>query len=127
MDNIDLPAAQGGRVENAASRPQPRKSVRDEVLGGDSYRLAAARHLFPLRRGGRQINPATLWRYIMDGCALPDGRVIRLEGLRLGKDWYTSGAAVRRFQHRICTMSAEAELYAAGIDDQVEAKKQTKE
>jgi hypothetical protein len=49
---------------------------------------AAARHLPPYR-GGRPVNPVTLWRWITTGVQLTDGRRVRLEAVRLGGRWLT--------------------------------------
>jgi hypothetical protein len=55
----------------------------------------AAKRIPPYR--GRQTNPSAIFRWLRDGVRLPDGSVLRLEGLRLCGRWLTSLEALTRF------------------------------
>ena len=65
----------------------------DEGLIG----LAPASRIFGTGRNGRSRHPATLTKYINVGVRLPDGKVVKLEALRIGSAFMTSRAAVLRF------------------------------
>ena len=65
-------------------------SLAAEIAGGDQLTLSEiARQM--------RLNPSTALRWILRG--LPDGRGgrVRLEGIRRGKKWLTSRAALARF------------------------------
>jgi len=62
--------------------------------------LAAAARLLPPGRRGRPVNLSTLLRWVLDGVKLPDGKRVRLEGVRLGNRWITSVEALERFAAR---------------------------
>jgi hypothetical protein len=64
-------------------------------------RPAQAARLVPPLRDGRPTHPATIVRWIVDGC--PDGRGGRefLEGARTPGGWITSTAALQRFLSRL--------------------------
>jgi hypothetical protein len=51
----------------------------------------------PGSRPGIRCHPATLTRWILKGVRTPDGRVVKLEALRIGHKWVTSREALRRF------------------------------
>jgi hypothetical protein len=59
--------------------------------------LAAAARLVPAGRGGKKTHLSTLVRWITQGVRLPDGKVVRLEAVRLGSRWVTSREALQRF------------------------------
>jgi hypothetical protein len=59
--------------------------------------LAPASRLFGTTRNGRPKHPATLTRYYHDGVRLANGRVVRLECVKVGSQLMTSEAAVLRF------------------------------
>jgi hypothetical protein len=71
--------------------------VLTEIQSGDGLGLAAAGRLFPGHRGGRAVNPSTIFRWVTRGLTDPSGTVIRLEAARVGARWLTSSAAVGRF------------------------------
>src|SRR5262245_19897199 len=62
--------------------------------------LAAATKLVPPARRGRRTHFSTILRWVTRGVALPDGQVVRLEGIRLGGRWFTSHQALQRFAER---------------------------
>jgi hypothetical protein len=41
---------------------------------------------------GKEINKVTVWRWLKDGC-----RGVKLEGVRMGEQWFTSRQALTRF------------------------------
>lgn len=72
--------------------PVPINLQNESLLG-----LAEAARRLPSFRRGRPVNPATIFRWIHDGIRLPDGRIVRLEAVRLGGRWITSVEAMQRF------------------------------
>ncbi len=56
----------------------------------------AARRL-PPGRGGRPVSFSCVLRWIKDGVPGPDGRRIKLEGVRVGGRWLTSVEAIARW------------------------------
>jgi hypothetical protein len=59
--------------------------------------LKDACRLVPPARDGKRTHLSTLLRWILRGAKGPDGRVVRLDGLRLGSRWVTSREALQRF------------------------------
>src|SRR5262249_46280993 len=59
--------------------------------------LAQAARRFPPYRLGRPVSPSTIWRWINDGVELPDGSIVRLDGVRVAGRWLTSAEAIVRF------------------------------
>lgn len=55
----------------------------------------AARRIPPYR--GCKTNPSTIFRWLRDGVRLPNGELLRLEGMRLAGRWLTSEQALDRF------------------------------
>lgn len=64
---------------------------------GPFVSLAAAAKLFPGERPGESISPSTVYRWGTKGLPLPDGRVVRLAILRVGRKWVTTPAALAAF------------------------------
>jgi Protein of unknown function (DUF1580) len=60
-----------------------------------SFGQAAA--LFPPFRLGRPVSPSCVWRWHRHGVRLPDGRVVRLEAVRVAGRFLTTIEAVHRF------------------------------
>src|SRR5262249_8075559 len=69
-------------------------------LNGGGLNLAGAARLFPPHRGEKPVSPSTIFRWIMSGIRLADGRQIRLEARRVGGRWLTSPLAIQRFLDR---------------------------
>src|SRR3954447_6398168 len=59
--------------------------------------LSQAAKLVPSYRAGRATHVSRLVRWIVNGVRADDGRVVRLEAMRLGGQWVTSAAALQRF------------------------------
>lgn len=76
---------------------EPLAQVLAEVQAGDGLSPAAAGRLFPGHRGGKSVDPSTVFRWITGGTAAPDGRRVKLEAVRVGGRWITSRGAVARF------------------------------
>jgi hypothetical protein len=72
-------------------------TVTTEVLAGAGLSLSQAAGRFPAFRENKPISPGTVYRWISDGVRLPDGSRVRLEAVRLGGRWLTSGPAIARF------------------------------
>src|ERR671917_2663589 len=59
--------------------------------------LSQAAKLVPSYRAGRSTHVSRLVRWIVNGVRADDGRIIKLEAMRLGGQWVTSAAALQRF------------------------------
>jgi hypothetical protein len=59
--------------------------------------LAQAAKLQPNGRRDRPMSLSCVFRWVLHGVRGPDGKVIRLEALRLGGRWLTSREALQRF------------------------------
>jgi Protein of unknown function (DUF1580) len=98
--------------------------VLDEIRSGKSLGLSGVAGMFPVR-GGRSLNPSTIYRWITLGVKLPGGARLRLEAVRVGHRLLTSMPAVERFiaantagrcgQVRRAADAAEAELDRLGV------------
>lgn len=77
--------------------PHPGADLLTEIESGDGLSLSAAGRLFPGHRGGIAVDPSTVHRWLTRGSRAADGRVVRLEAVRVGGRWLTSRGAVGRF------------------------------
>lgn len=82
--------------------------IADEIARGDGIGAAKAARFFPPIRQGKPCHPATVTRRIIQGQVTTDGRIVRLEAIRVGGQWVTSAAAVRRFLHALVVMPGSA-------------------
>lgn len=64
-----------------------------------SFGQAAKR--VPPTRAGRPTSPSTIWRWFSHGCRAADGRLVRLEAVRLGGRWVTTLEAIGRFSAQL--------------------------
>lgn len=94
--------------ETTQDTPAPVPPVLAEVQAGGGITISQAGKLFPSHRGGKMgLNPATIWRWILEGANKPnDGGVVMLEAVRLGHRWLTSNAAVARFMMALTEASS---------------------
>lgn len=76
--------------------PEPTSLVLTEIQSGEGLSLAAAGRLFPGHRGGRAVDPSTVFRWVTKGTAV-GGQTVKLEAVRAGARWLTSRPAVGRF------------------------------
>lgn len=83
-------------MADALPDPTPAPPVLVEIQAGDGLTLAAAGRLFPGHRGGRSVDPSTVFRWLTKGTTV-GGRTVKLEGVRAGSRWLTSRPAVARF------------------------------
>jgi hypothetical protein len=60
-----------------------------------SFAEAAGR--LPALRGGKPVNPSTVWRWTTRGVRARDGIVVRLESIKIGGTGCTSDEALLRF------------------------------
>jgi hypothetical protein len=67
----------------------------------DPISLTQAARLLPPGRGGRPVTLSCLLRWLLRGARGPDGKLVRLEALRIGGRWVTSRAALQRFAERL--------------------------
>ena len=71
--------------------------VLTEIQSGEGLSLSAAGRLFPGHRGGKFVDPSTVFRWLTKGTRTTDGRVVKLEAVRAGTRWLTSRGAIGRF------------------------------
>lgn len=71
--------------------------------------LDEARAILPLGRGGKRVSPSCLWRWMLKGARAPGGRLVKLEGLRIGGRWVTSREALQRFAEALTPSFEDAE------------------
>jgi hypothetical protein len=71
--------------------------VLNEIQSGEGLSLSAAGRLFPAHRGPGSVAPSTIFRWVKTGSKTTDGRLIKLEAVRLGNRWLTSRSALNRF------------------------------
>jgi hypothetical protein len=69
----------------------------DRILQETIINIHEAATLFPGRDGKKKLNFSTVWRWVLKGLRTNDGRLIRLEAVRLGGRWVTSREAIARF------------------------------
>ena len=73
------------------------ESLVERILSEGPIGMSAAARLYGSFRGGRPTHPTTPTRHHLRGVTLPDGRVVRLEAVRIAGRLMTSRAAVARF------------------------------
>jgi hypothetical protein len=83
--------------------------VTAEILGGLGLSLTQAAKKFPSHRADSPVAASTVYRWITQGVELPDGRLLRLEGVRLSGRWLTSLPALERF------MLGQTQGYYSGV------------
>jgi hypothetical protein len=77
-----------------------------EIQAGDGLSLSAAGRMFPAHRGEGTIDPSTTFRWVTRGSRATDGRLVKLEAIRVGARWLTSRAAVARFVQALTATAA---------------------
>jgi hypothetical protein len=68
-----------------------------EIQSGGGQSLSAAGRMFPGHRGGKSVDPSTVFRWVTKGLRTPAGRVVKLDAVRVGGRWLTSNPAIARF------------------------------
>jgi hypothetical protein len=63
--------------------------------------LAEAARRLPPGRSGRHRSSSCVFRWLTHGLPGPDGRLVRLEGVRIGRPWFTSVEAIARWAERL--------------------------
>jgi hypothetical protein len=84
-------------VANVVSDDGSIPQVLNEIQAGEGLSLSAAGRLFPGHRGGKSVDPSTIFRWLTKGLKTPDARVVKLEAVRVGGRWLSSKGAVARF------------------------------
>jgi len=84
-------------VPGVTSQPDSVPEVLAEIQAGGGLSLSAAGRLFPGHRGGTSVDPSTVFRWVTKGTRTAEGRVVKLEAVRVGGRWLTSRGAVARF------------------------------
>jgi hypothetical protein len=86
---------------------EPISQILTEIQSGDGLSLYAVGRLFPGHRGGASVSPATVFRWVKKGTRIPNGRIVRLEAVRIGNRWLTSRNALARF---VATLTAASDV-----------------
>jgi hypothetical protein len=68
-----------------------------DITTEDTLTLSDASKILPRGRNGARPQLSTLLRWALDGVHGLDGRLVRLEAVRLGRKWVTSRQALQRF------------------------------
>ena len=68
-----------------------------DITTEDTLTLTDACKVLPRGRNGARPQLSTLLRWVLEGVRGLDGRLVRLEAVRLGRKWVTSRAALQRF------------------------------
>jgi len=84
-------------VADAISTDNFLPDVLTEIQSGGGLSLSAAGRLFPAHRGNGTVDPSTVFRWRQKGAKTTDGRLVKLEAVRVGGRWLTSREAVARF------------------------------
>jgi len=84
-------------MSDATPNPVAAPSVLNEIQSGDGLALSAAGRLFPAHRGPGSVDPSTVFRWVVRGSKSSDGRLVKLEAVRVGGRWLTSRGALNRF------------------------------
>ena len=71
--------------------------VLSEIQSGEGLTLSAAGRPFPAHRGSGSVGPSTVFRWVTRGSKTSDGRLLKLEAVRVGTRWLTSRGAIVRF------------------------------
>lgn len=68
-----------------------------EIQAGEGVTLGQVARSLPGHRDNKTLHPTTILRRILRGTKTPDGRTVRLEGVRDGNRWLSSRGAVARY------------------------------
>jgi hypothetical protein len=68
-----------------------------DITTEDTLTLTDACKVLPRGRNGARPQLSTLLRWVLEGVRGLDGRLVRLEAVRLGRKWVTSRQALQRF------------------------------
>ena len=76
------------------------KTLTEMILDEGAVGLSELARLVGRFRGGRQTSPSTLTRWILEGVRLPDGKVLKLEAVRIHSRWMSSRPRLIEFIER---------------------------
>jgi hypothetical protein len=76
--------------------------------------FAEAAQRLPALRGGKPVNPSTVWRWTTRGVRARTGILVRLEAIRVGGTCCTSDEALRRFFRALSAENPQPPVPAAG-------------
>jgi hypothetical protein len=74
-----------------------RSTMTSEFSSEPKVLIATLAREIPSHRTGRCLGPQAIWRWVCKGLRLADGRVVKLEAVRLAGRWYSSHGALQRF------------------------------
>jgi hypothetical protein len=69
----------------------------DEIAAGGGLTLKAAALRLTPAAAARPVHPFTVREWVTDGVTRPDGRVVKLAAVKVGKRWVTSERCLREF------------------------------
>lgn len=78
-----------------------------DLTSESALTLSQAAKLVPSYRAGRPTHVSRLVRWITNGVRTDDGRLVKLEALRLGGQWVTSALAIQRFAEAMTPSEAD--------------------
>ncbi len=84
-------------MADVVSKAETVQPVLAEIKAGEGLSLSAAGRLFPGHRGGKSVDPSTVFRWVTKGTRTHGGSAVKLEAARVGGRWLTSQGAVARF------------------------------
>src|SRR5262249_13455673 len=79
-----------------------------DITTESTLSLTQAVRLLPPGRRGRPVTLSCLLRWVLEGVRAPDGRLVRLEALRLGGRWVTTRQAIQRFAESLTPHNPES-------------------
>ncbi len=83
-------------------------SVLAEIQAGECLTLSAAGRLFPGHKGGKAVDPSTVFRWVTKGSRATDGTCVKLEAIRVGSRWLTSASSIKRYVAALTTINTDS-------------------
>lgn len=83
-----------------------------DVLNEKLRSFAEAASRLPALRGGKSVNPSTVWRWAKRGVRARNGVRVRLEAIKVGGTCCTSDEALLRFFHALSSDTAQLQVHS---------------
>src|SRR5262245_29649870 len=96
-------------TDDSCSRGNTMSASASQLLSETLIGLCEAGRWLPPGRGGRPVSFSCVLRWITHGVPGPDGRRVKLEGVRVGGRWLTSTEALARWAEQL-TPSLDGDL-----------------
>jgi hypothetical protein len=87
-----------------------------DLLSEKLRSFAETARRLPALRGGKPVNPATVWRWTTRGVRSRNGVLVRLEAIRVGGTCCTSDEALHRFFRALSSDTALGRLEPSALD-----------